>query len=310
MASLPVGHQGMEAIVAGIASINVSDPSPGASASAPSADNVISINHADCKDDTVPRVTIVESLLTDKNVVIVGEGNFTFTVALAAIRNSWSGIVSTRYEPVDDFNPKPEFDTVKQECLEFCRKNHQGNLRSKGIAYDDATVDNYIQAIKAVQQPSLGEEWLFGIDATATPDNLAIRGKVVIFQCPWIPQGPWPETPATLIASFLSHMSTKQNKGDYVLIGITTRFPYVKSYKLEDLLGVGLSRGKDSSSMYDFLGADDTFIVEILKHGYHHISCRSDKDIHEDIITFHITLVFRRNDATLPQPPVVPQPNI
>ena len=298
MASLPVGHQGMEAIVAGIASINVSDPSPGASASAPSADDVIWINHAAYKNDTVPRVTMVESLLTKKNVVIVGEGNFTFTVALAAIRKSWSGIVSTRYESVDESNPKPEFDTVKQECIEFCRKNHQGRLREKGIAYDDATVDKYIKAIEKVQQPSLGEEWLFGIDATATPDSLAIRGKVVIFQCPWIPKGPWPETPATLIASFLSHMSTKQNEGDYVLIGITTYYPYVKNYELEDLLGKGLSRRKDSSGMYDFLGADDTFIVEILKHGYHHTSCHAKTDIHKDIITSHIILVFQRNDAT------------
>ena len=295
----------MEEIVGGLAGLNVSEPSSGATASAPSTaidEDVILINHADNKNDTVARVTMVESLLTEKNVVIVGEGNFTFTVVLAAIRNSWIGIVSTRYKPVDDFNPKPDFDTVKQECLEFCRKNHQGNLREKGIAYDDATVDNYVQAIKAVKKPSPEEDWLFGIDATATPDNLAIQGKVIIFQCPWVAQKD-PGTPATLITSFLSHMSTKQNKGDYVLIGIATFFPYVKNYKLEDLLGVGLSRGKDSSGMYDFLGADDTFIVEILKHGYHHICCDPDTDIHEDIIAFHITLVFRRNDTIqLPLP--------
>ena len=264
-----------------------------ASASAPSAEDCkkISINHASEQSDEVPRVTMVKSLLTEKNVVIVGEGNFTFTVALAAIRNSWSGIISTRYESVDEC-PEPKFDTVKQKCIDFCHEN-QRNFMEEGIVYDHT---NYIKAIEMVQQPPLGE-WLFGIDATATPNNLVIRGKVVIFQCPWIPQGK-PKTPATLIASFLSHMSTKQNEGDYVLIGITTYYPYVKNYELEDLLGKGLSRRKDSSGMYDFLGADDTFIVEILKHGYHHTSCHAKTDIHKDIITSHIILVFQRNDAT------------
>jgi hypothetical protein len=251
----------------------------------------IDINYAPHKNAKMKREP-VEDLLKDENILLVGEGNFTFTVALAAIRGSWDGLVSTRYEPEARYNPRPKFDKVKKQCIRFCRSN--GEL----LDIDDDVIQRYVDAVKRVDEPPLQEErWLFGIDATNTPDDMSVKGKVVMFQCPWLPDGDRKGTPATLIINFLEHMSTKQDENDYVLIGITKQFPYVKNYKLGDLLGVGLSNETDSSGKYKFLGADDTFVLEVLKHGYHHQSCHRKK-IHKDIIEEHVTLVFQRNDST------------
>ena len=68
-------------------------------------------------------------------------------------------------------------------------------------------------------------------------------------------------------------MARKQNLGDYVLIGITTLFPYVKSYNLGGLLEFtqGVASSKCACPYYNFVGADDHFIYEIMKFGYHHL---------------------------------------
>ena len=223
--------------------------------------------------------------------MLVGEGNFTFTVALAAIRGSWNGIVSTRYEAETSDNPRPQFDRVIQECILFCRNN------GESLGINDEAIQKYVDTVERVQPPPT--DWLFGIDATKTPEDMNAEGVVVIFQCPWLPDRDPNGTPATLITSFLEHMSAKQNEGDYILIGITKQFPYVKNYNLEGLLGANLSRETDSSGKYNFLGADDTFIQEILKHGYHHQSSHGDRDIHDKIISDHVTLAFQRNGRNI-----------
>ena len=253
----------------------------------------IYINYAESKYAYVRQAPDVEALLRNEDVLLVGEGNFTFTVALAAIRGNWNGIVSTRYEAETRYNPRPQFDQVKKECIKFCRSN------GKSLKLDVNTIQRYINAVERVGPPPTEENWLFGIDATNTPESFSIKGTVVLFQCPWLQDVDPSGTPATLITKFLLHMSTKQNTGDYVLIGITTHFPYVINYNLEDLLGKGLLRETDNSGMYNFLGADDTFIQEILKHGYHHQSCHNDKDIHEKLFSKHLTLVFQRNGRVL-----------
>ena len=259
----------------------------------------IHINYADHTDGYVRQVTDldVESLLKDKtiDILLVGEGNFTFTVALAAIRESWKGIISTRYESETRYNPRPQFDEVQEMCVQFCHENGR-------LLQSDGTIHEYVRAVQMVESPPK-EIWLFGIDATNIPENLTVKGKVVLFQCPWLPDEDSSQNgaPATqrLITDFLLHMSMKQNEGDYVLIGITTKFPYVKNYKLGDLLGKRLSRETDSSGRYNFLGADVTFIQEILKHGYNHTSCHKGTSIHEKIISDHLTLVFQRNGCDL-----------
>ena len=251
----------------------------------------IHINYGDYKNAQVRQAPVEALFSRDKDILLVGEGNFTFTVALAAIRGGWNGIVSTRYEAETRYNPRPQFDRVKRECIMFCRSN------GESLNIDDDAIQRYVDEVERLDPPPTKENWLFEIDATDTPERLSVKGKVVMFQCPWLPDVDPSETPAThrLITKFLLHMSTKQNKGDYVLIGITKQFPYVKNYKLGDLLGESLTSRTDSSGLYNFLGADDTFIQEILKHGYHHTSCHSNTSIHEKIISDHVTLVFQRN---------------
>ena len=240
---------------------------------------------------------MLKSLVKDSNtnLIIFGEANFTFSLALSAIRQSWQGVVSTRFEELSKENPRPLFNDIKEECIHFCCKNGQK------LNIEPAVIHKYVAAIEMVQPPPQ-DNWIFGIDAINTPWSdiiLPVKKHVIWFQCPWIPYSNSTLrslSTAKLIQKFLLHMSMKQNEGEFLLLGITKQFPYVKSYNLEGLLGHRLSRAMDTSGRYNFLGGDSTFIIEILKHGYHHTTCHEDKSIHEKIISDHIILVFQRND--------------
>ena len=63
----------------------------------------------------------------------------------------------------------------------------------------------------------------------------------------------------------------------------------MKNYKLGELLGDGLANTRTYT--YEFLGADQTFVRELLQYGYHHKGC---VERHDDFLHSHITLVFRR----------------
>ena len=84
-------------------------------------------------------------------------------------------------------------------------------------------------------------------------------------------------------------MASKQSAEDYVLIGIANVFPFVKEYKLQNLLGNKLQGPTESG--YKFRGADRTLVKKILRYGYKH---RGINNIHTKIFDYHITLVFQR----------------
>ena len=94
-----------------------------------------------------------------------------------------------------------------------------------------------------------------------------------------------------LIWNFLLNLAKQIDSGVLVCIGITTRFPYIQSYGLEGILGIGLAGGTPVFREYNFLGADDELIQNILRFGYHH---QGFEDIHDKIRDHHVTLVFQK----------------
>ena len=257
--------------------------------------NAVIINYAAYGYAKVPLVEsgLLQDLLIGEKkaaTVFVGEKNFTFTVAIATLRKSWEGIISTRFENVSDYFPEPQFGDVKLQCISNCISNSK--------AFSDENTDG--ATLKIIQQilnlqPPPAEVWHCGIDATSIPPNITVKGKVVWFQCPWVPNAHKDQRLFKLIHDFLSHVSGKQSQGDYVLIGIANLFPYSQNYRLQDLLGVTEGRFGHQCCGYKLLGVDDTLIKEILQFGYKHETVHGTGcDIHKEIISHHITLVFQK----------------
>ena len=87
----------------------------------------IQINYADDKIASMKEVEILTDILTNEeersDVVVFGEGNFTFSTALASRRGSWGGITSAHYEAIPDGMPRPAYSDVKEETLRYCISN-------------------------------------------------------------------------------------------------------------------------------------------------------------------------------------------
>ena len=167
--------------------------------------------------------------------------------------------MSTRYEPPSDQHLKPQFCDVQVETSQYCIEN--------GKMFGDASDLILSKAELILHMPSpfrLDDTWKFGVDATKLPGSVDVRGKVAWFQCPWITREDEESGKTTdgLVASFLEHMVDKQCHADYALVGIVSKSPYVKNYKLQELLGEELAN--DDAHSYQFLGADKKFVRELL----------------------------------------------
>ena len=82
----------------------------------------LQINYADGRDGSI-RKTSLERIgnARESEIVIFGEGNFTFSVALAALRGRWDGITTTKLEEVN----RPDVRDVILECIKYCISNGQ-----------------------------------------------------------------------------------------------------------------------------------------------------------------------------------------
>ena len=265
-------------------------------ASVASISDSLRIQYAPYGNANVPIVDILENLLIEcmSEIVLFGEGDFTFSVAIAALRGqSWDGIISTSYEARDT---EPEFNLVKLKCVQNCAYiNGEEFMRSGEI--EPETILGNIQAVLNLRQPPEGA-WQFRIDATNIPNELTIRKKVVWFQCPWLPgtgneERNDIERRFKLLRKFLQQMCCRQSQNDYVLIGIANTDPYIQGYGLHKLLGDRLSSADCYG--YNFLGADTTLIKKILQFGYKHQSVVPHRKIHKKILHHHATLVFKKN---------------
>ena len=124
---------------------------------------------------------------------------------------------------------------------------------------------------------------MYGINARSIPPEIARWSNLVWFQCPWTKKPDIPD----LILGFLKNAADNCFPGTYVCVGITTKEKYMYKYNLDRIL-----RDCCTLDHYVFLGVDDVLINELLSYGYKHES-KSDRDIHNYIRDYHVTLVFR-----------------
>ena len=253
-------------------------------------DGYLDISYADNQVAKIKTTSIVETLILTESLdmVLVGEGNFTFTIALVALRGSWDGVISTCLEENEN-NLLSDFYRIKLQSVDFCIKNC---LHKKS---PDMVISN-IKNILSVDEPRDANTIKANVDGTRFLFSSYWREgnrTIVWFQCPWAVS-----RVDLLISNFLEHMSRQQATGDYVFIGIVTFFPYVKQYKLQNLFRENTKIWNDLlekfNKKYEFIGADASFIKEILEHGYKHVTLAGNYDIHLEIFEHHTTLVFKR----------------
>jgi hypothetical protein len=256
--------------------------------------------------EDIPRCNILANKLIKErsSVLFVGEGDFSFTVAFAALRefeqsqmdkSIFDSIISTRYE-----TKKVELDRVVRRCISKCKS-------LLGIPSDEppsANMDQITKQIEALQlsgsekriklqdkmvtlikklenDPSL--ELYYGIDGRSIPDCLLSNVEVIWFQCPWREDGPH-----DLIIEFLEGLAEKISEGVLVCIGISTHPKYFPRYDLQTILST-------TQQSYEFLGADKELVNLILKLGYRHEGL---KNIHGYIKEYHTTLIFKKRYTT------------
>lgn len=250
---------------------------------------------------------LYEILIKDyKSVLFVGEGNFSFTLAFAAYRyaecthfhekfptgeyysnelfipaDTWSGITSTTYK-----HDMPDSSFVKVNCIASCADYAIYNSFQPDSFQPDRS-RSIIELLRVF--PNIpADVWLCEVDAENIHPELLINRQVIWFQCPWIPGRQGIDL---LVRNYLFNLAEQIDSGVLVCIGITKQFPYIKSYRLESILGKGLAGNTDVFQWYKFLGADDELIQEILRFGYHH---QGVKDIHFQIFDDHVTLIFQK----------------
>ena len=259
----------------------------------------------------VPKINILYDLLIKQNkgVLFVGESNFTFTVAFAALRKhekfstdlveqlaqldidpkdvnmDWKRIKTSRYESVSDSEPALDLTKVKLRCVDDSRTYEKPFP-------DPLAVLRAIIDLADVPATRIG----YGIDPCAISPALVSGCDVVWLQCPWI-------QPRTDVAQLLQKFLLKNAKnipcGTYVCIGIINKFPYCKAYEISDLLA---ENDTPISRQYKFVGADGNLVNKMLVFGYHH-ECyqlgqgRHPKDIHSENKDSHVTLVFQRKEG-------------
>lgn len=272
-------------------------------------ENAIFLNHSDNKVHPLRKIDsgffyeLAHNV--DRKVLFVGEGNFTFTVAFATLRachrcsiisadkSVWDGIHATRYESVYEMAPEVSLTEAKLKCIESISQifsQSTPGVHSPGVQH--MTLHRIKHIVDLPEIPP-SAEWKYGVDATDLCCNLShtdlMSYAVFWFQCPWS------NNPCLLINKFLlSLLSIAEDQNYHVCIGISKQFPFIKGYGLEAILGANLCCLPNSNkilSLYDFCGADDTFIKEILRFGYRH---QGNKDIHSQIFSDHVTLVFKR----------------
>ena len=283
--------------------------------------------------DGVKRHTCLYKLLIEqrRSVLTVGEGNFTFTLAFAALRkycwhsnpvklDDWQGIISTRYECTHEvttesfqhlFPGTSSFRGIKFDQLQRTPEPSSDDLQ-RIFGYDfgrdvllppdpkvvrqtclDNVNDKFPKSLLLKEHPTPREilesippgEFYCGIDARDIPPHLIPHRGVIWFQCPW------DDDPSWLIRSFLLNTAPKLvHEDSYICVGITRHKEYFWRYRLDSILH---NEDLEVVKNYEFLGADDDLIYQILGFGYRHQSL-TGKDIHDFIRDHHLTLIFRR----------------
>jgi hypothetical protein len=91
----------------------------------------------------------------------------------------------------------------------------------------------------------------------------------------------------TLIRRFIERSNGQQLSG-YLCIGITTKFPYVKNYGIQDLISLNGGEAFATNNGYEFIACSEEYCQRLLSHGYRH------ETLHDVLLAYHVTLIFRK----------------
>uniref|UniRef100_A0A1X7TIU3 Uncharacterized protein n=1 Tax=Amphimedon queenslandica TaxID=400682 RepID=A0A1X7TIU3_AMPQE len=181
-------------------------------------------------------IDFLSSLLTGpqgKEIVIFGENNFTFDIALATVRNnSWDGIS----RGVNKFEEK------KLRSIELCSQMGRKQCLSQ------------TETMKIIQ------------NMLKTPAPLPeVKGKVVWYQYPWTEGGPQ-------LSEVINEMKDQQQSGDYLLFGVLNESKIDYGIASDWPFNSSFNKVTYDQSNYSFLGVDKKFVNKLVSHGYcnHH----------------------------------------
>ena len=232
-------------------------------------------------------------------VIFIGEGNFTFTFAFAALRQSqhpelpfdavtvWKDITSTRYEREDE-EEVPSMIQVMLGCVSSIALYYQKKVNELKME-DLEVMVHYLIHLPLDPNP---KPWICNVDATTMDLEkchvITPFFGVIWFHCPWSEErtnvGP-------LVEEFLLKTVQQLMKGSVVCVGIINHQNYIKEYMLWNILGVVEGQNTSVLNYYEYLGTDVELVGDVLEFGYHH---KGIFDIHLKNLENHITLVFTK----------------
>lgn len=258
----------------------------------------------------------IAASIAENGVVIISEGNFSFSFSLAAYFQSWSGIISTFPDGVEDHRAVIEegYITARDSCeanqklLLLRGRNVEATLSHMmeelklpllGPASPSAPYQNFKRrAIELIvdecAQTSLSRiEIAYDMSDTAsicdqvhssTLESSKVAGDLssrhIWYQCPW--KAPTSsQSTAALVIDFLNQAAICQQAGYLVMIGVINLFPYCTQYGLLDII---------SHPQYEFVGFDKNLIRELLLLGYSFQS----RYVIDGAEFSHVTLIFKR----------------
>uniref|UniRef100_A0A1X7U5B5 Uncharacterized protein n=1 Tax=Amphimedon queenslandica TaxID=400682 RepID=A0A1X7U5B5_AMPQE len=168
-----------------------------------------------------------------KEIVIYGESNPLFDIALATVRNnSWEGI---SYGVRHVF----KFEEKKLQSIEQCSQMGRQQCLSE------------LEIMKKIQDTL----------KTPAPPSM-VKGKVVWYQ--------YPQTNVPKIEEVINEMDDKQESGDYLLFGVFSGSNIDYGLTVEKF-SLGAQRSTNIVNTfpnYYFLGVDRKFINKLISYGY------------------------------------------
>jgi hypothetical protein len=222
-----------------------------------------------------------DRIVTGKQpVLFLGEGNFSFSIAIAARRGSWEDICAT----------------VRCEVEENTAHSHL-LAQINNVFKIHPTPTDVLDPIRAIVSLRDKDPTRVGnIDATDLSaffdpqDTASDREKFIqniYFQCPWI--HPNDQLPALLI-KIITSAANVQKPGNCLYFGLTSHQRYAGNYRLNDVIAKAEEKG------YIRLDDDRIITATAIAYGYYHYST-SGHDLQNLLLQYHYTLCLEKKSS-------------
>jgi len=225
-------------------------------------------------------MTAEQRIITDMEpVLFLGEGNFSFSIAIAARRGSWEGICATSNDVVENTAHRQLLDQINN-VIEMHLTPADELDRIRAIVYLREGNPTRVGNVNAKKLSAF-----FNDPGTAT-----VRAQFkqnIYFQCPWSFPGPQPD----FLKSIITSAAEYQKKGNCLYFGLTSYEYYAKRYELDGENGV-IAHAKEMG--YILLDNDNIITTTAIAYGYYHHS-NGGNDLHHDLLPFHYTLCLQMN---------------